>query len=58
MKFAGTFLELVDAPLDLRKVSLCAGFEDSKRTQEIRDFNLSLQFVIAAIKHPFTSVLP
>ena len=58
MQLAGSLLELVDAPLDLRKVPLCARFEDAKRTQESRDFNFSLQFVIAAIKHSIACALP
>ena len=57
MKLAHAFLELEDAPLDLRVVSLRVGFKDTKRAQKTRDFDLPRQLVKAALEQAIASAL-
>ena len=51
------FLQLVDAPLNLRKVALSVALQNSDRFYQINDFNLFSKFVEAALKHAICSRL-
>ena len=52
MDFANTFLKLKDAPLNLAEISLGNRFEDSHGLHQLRNLNLSQEFVEAASKQP------
>lgn len=51
MELARALLQLVEAPLDLRKALLCVGFQDANRLDQLRYLNLLLELVKAALKH-------